>query len=151
MSRDDAYVKVHPNFRAIFTSNPQEYAGVHEAQDALSDRLVTIDLDFYDRDTEIAITAARSGLPLEEAIKIVDMVRDFRASGEYDQTPTLRACTMIARVTAMQGLQPSAQDPRFVRICLDLLESKTAFTSQARERRTQQRKMLLSLIEHHCG
>jgi len=151
MSREDAYVKVHPQFRAIFTSNPQEYAGVHEAQDALSDRLVTIDLDFYDRDTEIAITTARSGLSPEEATRIVDLVRDFRASGEYDQTPTLRACTMIARVTAMQGLQPSAQDPRFVRICLDLLESKTAFTSQARERRAQQRKMLLGLIEHHCG
>jgi len=151
MSRQDAYVKVHPQFRAIFTSNPQEYAGVHEAQDALSDRLVTMDLDFYDRETEIAITAARSGLPPEEAARIVDMVRDFRASGEYDQTPTLRACVMIAKVSAMQGLQPSAQDPRFVRICLDLLESKTAFTSQARERRTQQRKMLLSLIEHHCG
>ncbi len=151
MSRGDAYVKVHPDFRAIFTSNPQEYAGVHEAQDALSDRLVTIDLDFYDRETEIAITAARSDLPPEEATKIVDIVRDFRASGEYDQSPTLRACTMIAKVSAMQGLQPSAQDPRFVRICLDLLESKTAFTSQARDRRTQQRKMLLSLIEHHCG
>jgi nitric oxide reductase NorQ protein len=151
MSRQDAYVKVHPDFRAIFTSNPQEYAGVHEAQDALSDRLVTMDLDFYDRETEIAITTARSGLPPEEAVKIVDVVRDFRASGEYDQTPTLRACIMIARVAAMQGLQPSAQDPRFVGICLDLLESKTAFTSQARERRAQQRKMLLSLIEHHCG
>ena len=151
MSRDDAYVKVHPDFRAIFTSNPQEYAGVHEVQDALSDRLVTIDLDFYDRETEVAITAARSGLPLEEAARIVDMVRDYRASGEYDQTPTLRACDMIARVAAMQGLHPSAQDPRFVRICLDMLESKTAFTSQARERRSQQRKMLLSLIEHHCG
>ena len=150
MSREDAYVKVHPDFRAIFTSNPQEYAGVHEAQDALSDRLVTMDLDFYDRETEIAITVARSGLPLEEAARIVDVVRDFRASGEYDQAPTLRACIMIARVTAMQSLQPLAQDPRFVRICLDVLESKTAFTSQARERRAQQRKMLLSLIEHHC-
>jgi len=151
MSRDDAYVKVHPDFRAIFTSNPQEYAGVHEAQDALSDRLVTLDLDYYDRETEIAIAAARSGLSSEEATRIVDLVRDFRASGEYDQTPTLRACIAIARVMAMQGLHPSAQDPRFVRICLDLLESKTAFTSQARERRAQQRKMLLSLIEHHCG
>jgi nitric oxide reductase NorQ protein len=151
MSRDDAYVKVHPDFRAVFTSNPQEYAGVHEAQDALSDRLVTIDLDYYDRETEIAITAARSGLPMEEATRIVDLVRDYRASGEYDQTPTLRACVMIARVTAMQGLHPSARDPRFMGICLDVLESKTAFTSQARERRTQQRKMLLSLIEHHCG
>jgi gas vesicle protein GvpN len=151
MSRDDAYVKVHPDFRAIFTSNPQEYAGVHEAQDALSDRLVTLDLDYYDRETEIAITAARSGLSSEEATRIVDLVRDFRASGEYDQTPTLRACIAIARVMAMQGLHPSAQDPKFVRLCLDLLESKTAFTSQARERRTQQRKMLLSLIEHYCG
>ena len=110
-----------------------------------------MDLDFYDRETEIAITAARSGLPPEEATRIVDLVRDFRASGEYDQTPTLRACIMIAKVSAMQGLQPSARDPRFVRTCLDMLESKTAFTSQAQERRPQQRKMLLSLIEHHCG
>jgi len=151
MSREDAYVKVHPDFRAIFTSNPQEYAGVHEVQDALSDRLVTIDLDYYDRETEIAITAARSSLPPEEAARIVDLVRDFRASGEYDQTPTLRACIMIAQVSAMQDLQPSARDPRFVGICLDLLESKTSFTSEARDRRAKQRKMLLSLIDHHCG
>jgi len=78
-------------------------------------------------------------------------VRDFRASGEYDQAPTLRACIMIGQVTAMQGLRPAADEPRFVRICLDVLESKTVFTSQARERRAQQRKMLLSLIEHHSG
>jgi nitric oxide reductase NorQ protein len=150
MSREDTYVRVHPEFRAVFTSNPQEYAGVHEAQDALSDRLVTIDLDYYDRDTEIAITAARSGLTPEDAARIVDLVRDFRTSGEYDQTPTMRACIMIGRVAVMQGLRPAARDPRFVGICLDVLESKTAFTSQARERRSQQRKMLLSLIEHHC-
>ena len=151
VSRENAYVRVHPEFRAIFTSNPQEYAGVHEAQDALSDRLVTLDLDFYDRETEISITAARSDLSLEDVTKIVDVVRDLRASGEYDQTPTLRACIMIARVVAMQGLELSPQNPRFVHVCLDVLESKTAFTSQARERRVQQRKMLLSLIEHHCG
>jgi gas vesicle protein GvpN len=151
MSREDAYVKVHPEFRAIFTSNPQEYAGVHEAQDALSDRLVTVDVDYYDRDTEVSIAAARSGLTLEDAGKIVDMVREFRSSGEYDQAPTLRACITIARVTALQGLRPSVAEPRFVTICLDMLESKVNFTSKARERRVQQRKMLLSLIEHHCG
>lgn len=151
MTQEDAYIKVHPDFRAIFTSNPQEYAGVHDAQDALSDRLVTLDLNYYDRETEISIIAARSGLPLEEIPKIVDIVRDFRASGEYDQAPTLRACIMIAKVVAQQGLHPSAQDPRFINICLDILEAKTAFTTQARERRVQQRKMLLSLIEHHCG
>jgi len=151
MSKKDAYIKVHPEFRAIFTSNPQEYAGVHDAQDALADRLVTIDVGYYDHDTEVVITSSRSGMPPEQSDRIVSLVRDFRDSGEYDQTPTLRACIMIARVAHMQGLQPVASDPRFVNICMDVLESKTAFTAQARERRAHQRKMLLSLIEHHCG
>jgi nitric oxide reductase NorQ protein len=145
----NAYVKVHPEFRAIFTSNPQEYAGVHDAPDALSDRLVTMDLDYYDRATEISITCSNSGMDIDEVERVVDIVREFRDSGEYDQAPTLRACIMIARVTAMQGLRPSASDKRFVQICLDVLESKTAFTSKNRDRRTAQRKMLLQLIGHH--
>jgi hypothetical protein len=56
---------------------------------------------------------------------------------------------MIARVSALQGIRPSTGDKRFVQICLDVLESKTAFTSKSRDRRTAQRKMLLQLIEHH--
>lgn len=150
MNREDNYLRVHPNFRAIFTSNPQEYAGVHEAQDALSDRLVTMDVDYYDRDTEVDITTSRSGLEKDLSTKIVDLIRDYRASGEYDQSPTLRACVMIARVAAMQELKVSSREPRFVEICMDVLESKTSFTIQARERRAQQRKMLMSLIEHYC-
>ena len=151
MSQQGSYVKVHPEFRAIFTSNPEEYAGVHKAQDALRDRLVTLDLDYYDRETEITIAAARSGLAPEAAAKIVDVVRAYRDSGEYDQAPTLRASIMIARVTAMQGLQPSAQDRRFVRVCLDMLESKVVLSSQARQRLAQQHELLASLIERHCG
>jgi len=46
----------------IFTSNPEEYAGVHKTQDALRDRMVTIELDHFDEETEIAITEARSGI-----------------------------------------------------------------------------------------
>ena len=37
----EGYLEVHPDFRAIFTSNPEEYAGVHKTQDALMDRLIT--------------------------------------------------------------------------------------------------------------
>ncbi|NTW97945.1 MAG: gas vesicle protein GvpN [Oscillochloris sp.] len=144
-----SYVKVHPDFHAIFTSNPQEYAGVHEAPDALSDRLVTIDLDYYDRDTEVSITCSNSGMDVAEVERVIDIVREFRNSGEYDQAPTLRACIMIARVAELQGLRPSANDKRFIQICLDVLESKTAFTSKNRDRRTAQRKMLLQMIEHH--
>src|SRR3990170_783720 len=61
------YLEVHPEVRAIFTSNPEEYAGVHKTQDALMDRLITISTGHYDRTTEIAITAARSGIPAAAA------------------------------------------------------------------------------------
>ena len=51
----EGYLQVHPDFTAIFTSNPEEYAGVHKTQDALLDRLITINLEHYDRETEIQI------------------------------------------------------------------------------------------------
>ena len=58
------YLKVHPNFHAIFTSNPEEYAGVHRSQDALRDRMITLDLGSLDEETEIAITTKKSRLSL---------------------------------------------------------------------------------------
>ncbi len=149
--RNQAYIKVHPSFRAIFTSNPQEYAGVHEAQDALSDRLVTIDVDYFERETEVMVTAKRSNISVTDATRIVDLVRDFRESGEYVQAPTLRACIMIGRMISTLQMRASSDDPRFVRICLDVLESKTPLTIKHKERRIKERNMLISLIEHHCS
>ena len=146
-NRKNGYMKVHPQFRAILTSNPQDYVGVHQVQNALSDRMLTLDLDHYDRETEIAITGARSGLSTENASNIVDVVRDFRASGECEDTPTLRSCIMIAHVIARHEIQPLAQDPRFVSICLDVLGSKAGYE---REQRDQHKQMLLGLIERHC-
>jgi len=59
---EQSFIKIHPSFRAIFTSNPSEYAGVHKAADALQDRMIVIKLGHYDRETETAITAAKSGI-----------------------------------------------------------------------------------------
>jgi gas vesicle protein GvpN len=59
---EERYVKVHPDFRAIFTSNPVEYAGIHRPQDALLDRMVGIYMDYYDRETEVGIVMAHAGL-----------------------------------------------------------------------------------------
>ncbi len=149
-NQNESYVRVHPEFRAIFTSNPQEYSGVHDAQDALSDRMIMIDVEYFDRETELTITMSRSGLAEPAAARIVDLVRDYRASGEYDQAPTLRASIMISRVVADQKLATSMTDPRFVQTCLDLLGSRSAIGNRATDDRIQHRKMLMSLIEHHC-
>ena len=86
----DGYLQVHPNFTAIFTSNPEEYAGVHKTQDALLDRMINIKVGHYDRDTEAAITACKSGLDAESAGRIVDLVRSFRSLGVSNYRPTVR-------------------------------------------------------------
>lgn len=93
-------VKVHPEFRVIFTSNPLEYAGVHKTQAALEDRMVTIELNEMDRETEVAITMANSSLSEEAAGKVVDIVRDYRIIVPSTKTCTVRTCIKIARIMA---------------------------------------------------
>ncbi len=149
-NQDEPYIKVHPDFRVIFTSNPQEYAGVHDSQDALGDRIVTIDVGHADRELEIAVAAARSGLLQAKVAPIIDLVREFRDTGEYQQTPTLRASIIICRMMAQEKFRPTVNDPQFVQVCLDVLGSKSMFAGKTDSKRAQQQKMLLSLIEHHC-
>lgn len=122
----DGYLEVHPEFRAIFTSNPEEYAGVHRTQDALMDRLITIHVDYFDRDTEVQITRAKSGIPAEDAEVIVNIVRDLRSLGMAKQGPSLRASVMIARISARQGARARSGDELFRDVCRDVLCGLTA-------------------------
>lgn len=120
-SRGKGYINVHPDFRAIFTSNPTEYAGVHRTQDALLDRMITLQLGHYDRDTEIAITMRRSGAGARTAQCIVDLVRLCREKVRNQQYPTIRACIALARVVAHRGAEARAEDRFFVGACHDIL------------------------------
>lgn len=124
---EERYLRVHPNFTAIFTSNPEEYAGVHKAQDALRDRMITIDLDNMDRETEIAICQAKSGCSLKEATSIVDIVRGLRDSGEYEFAPTVRGAIMIARsCRSHSNAEIEPKNRVFHQICRDILSSETS-------------------------
>jgi len=115
------FIEVHPDFRAIFTSNPEEYAGVHRMQDALFDRLINIKVDYADRDTEIAITCAKSGLERGAAEAVVNLVRSLRARRPAKNRPSLRASVMLGRILAHRRGHARADDPIFVASCRDVL------------------------------
>ena len=117
----ESYIPVHPEFRAIFTSNPDEYAGVYTPQSALLDRMITIKLGFYDVETEIAIVAAKSGLPPRDAGKIVEIVRSIREEADVITQPTIRASIMIGQVLQCRQGRVKLDDPIFVETCLDIL------------------------------
>ena len=125
---EQPYLKVHPEFTAIFTSNPEEYAGVHRSQDALRDRMITMDLDHFDYETEIAITQAKSKLSKKDSEKIVNIVRGLRESGKCEFAPTVRGCIMIAKTLKVQNITPSNSKANgaFRQICQDILASETS-------------------------
>ncbi len=124
----ESFIRVHPDFRAIFTSNPTEYAGVHKAADALQDRMITIHLALPDRETEIAITISKSGLDRKAATRVVDIVRGYRqvrqaGKDTRDVCPTVRASVMIATILKAYGAKPQLKDDSFVKLCHDVLGS----------------------------
>jgi gas vesicle protein GvpN len=125
-SGGEGFLEVHPNFRAIFTSNPEEYAGVHKTQDALMDRLITLNLGNFDRETEIQIGMSKSGLAREDAEIIVDIVRELRGTGVNNHRPTIRATIAIARILVHRQAHARLDDPVFQWVCHDVLTTETA-------------------------
>lgn len=145
----EGYLQVHPDFRAIFTSNPEEYAGIHKTQDALMDRLITIPTGHFDRETEIRITVARSGIPEAEAGRIVDIVRELRGIGVNNHRPTIRACIAIARLLSHCGARAQSNDPVLRWVCRDVLNPDTAKVT--REGRSLMPQMVDEVIRKVCG
>ncbi|MDP2966855.1 MAG: gas vesicle protein GvpN [bacterium] len=143
------YLKVHPNFSAIFTSNPEEYAGTHKAQDALRDRMVTMDLDYFDRKTEVAITQAKSGLQKEDAEKIVDVVRGMRKGNPCEFPPTVRSCIILAKAVEINKGTVSASNSIFRELAQDILVSQTT-RSPWSSKRKEIKELVEELIKKYC-
>ena len=140
----ESYLRVDPDFTAIFTSNPEEYAGTFRSQDALRDRMITIDLGHFDKETEVAITVAKSGLEPADCEKIVRIVRRLRESKKTELSPTVRACFMIAKATRIRGASVRARDKVFRDICEDILISETSRGDREAQEKT--RKQVRTLI-----
>lgn len=146
---DESYLRVDPNFTAIFTSNPEEYAGVYRSQDALRDRMITIDLDHFDRETEIAITGTKSGLSPEDSAKIIDVVRGLRESGKCEYAPTIRGPIMIGKTLKIRGGIVSKDDSTFRETALEIFTSETSRVG-SRSHQAKVKEVLNGLIDKYC-
>ena len=147
---EDPYLKVDPDFTGIFTSNPEEYAGVHRSQDALRDRMITMDLDHFDYDTEIAITRAKSKLLKRDVEVIVHIVRGLRESEKCEFAPTVRGCIMIAKTLKVQNITPSKSNGAFMQICQDILASETSRVG-SKTNQSRVKEIVKELVKKHCN
>ncbi|MBU4483736.1 MAG: gas vesicle protein GvpN [Actinobacteria bacterium] len=145
----EGYLRVDPNFTAIFTSNPEEYAGVYRSQDALRDRMITIDLDHYDKETEIAIIEVKTGLSTVDAEKLVNVVRGLRESGKCEYAPTIRGPIMIGKTLKVRGGIASKDNPIFRETALEILTSETSRVG-SRTHQAKVREIISGLIDQFC-
>jgi gas vesicle protein GvpN len=129
---EDRYIRVHPDFQAILTSNSIEYAGIHRPQDALLDRMVGIYTDYYGFETEVGIVMEHTGISLKNAKRIVRVVRSIREKLPDAQKPGTRACIMIAK-----GMQTSTEGFKinFEQLCIDVIASKTSSPADMLEKK----------------
>ena len=123
-SNQTEYIRVNPHFRAILTSNPEEYYGVHATQDALMDRLVTITMPEPDELTQQEIVVQKSEIDRISALLIVRLVKSFRAKTQGDKISGLRSCLVIAKVCQEHTIAVSPTDADFREICSDILLSR---------------------------
>ena len=142
---EDRYVNVHPEFRAILTSNSIEYAGIHRPQDALLDRMVGIYADYYGYETEVEIVIEHTGLDKELAENIVKLVRSVRERLPDAQKPGTRACIMIANgLKALNGIREingsrwsnGSKKIGFEQFCIDVIANKTSSPKDMEEKKS---------------
>ncbi|MHC1760066.1 MAG: gas vesicle protein GvpN [Negativicutes bacterium] len=146
----DHYLNVHPDFSMIFTSNPEEYAGVFRSQDALRDRMITIDLDFFDKETEVQITQKKSGLSQPDAERLVNIIRDLRKVEECEVSPTVRSCIAIAKAIQVMDVPVDSGNARFHQVVAEILSSVTSRSGDI-EKHNMVREKLAKLIDLHCN
>ncbi|CAG9621021.1 gas vesicle protein GvpN [Sutcliffiella rhizosphaerae] len=120
---EEKWVKVHEDFSIIFTSNPAEYAGVHKTQDALMDRMITLELDYMEKNAETAILTQKTDISDEDAEKIIHFVAALRDKclSKGKQAPGIRAAIMIATLYKQKDMTLSAEDEEFKQLCIDIL------------------------------
>ena len=118
------YLRVNSHLRAIFTSNPEEYAGVHGTQDALLDRLITIHMPEPDELTQQQILVQKVGIDTSEALLIVRLVKAFQSQTDSNGMTSLRPCLMIANICHEHGVPVMTEDADFRDVCSDILLSR---------------------------
>ncbi len=122
------YLRVNPHFRAILTSNPEEYVGVHETQDALMDRIITINIPEPDELTQQEILVQKTECDRVSAMLIARLVRAFRSKTGAEKSSGLRACLMLAKICQEHEILVAAENAEFRDVCADILLSRAGIS-----------------------
>ena len=140
------HVKIHPDFRIIFISNSEEYAGVFQSPDALKSRMITIELDFPDIETEIEIVKKNTQISSESCNHIVKIVRQLRENPDFKFNPTIRSSIMLSDIITKNNIDWNDKDI-IPKIFTDVLLSDSSSNKITKEKRYEATTYILKLLQ----
>ena len=143
----EPFVPVHPDFAVIFTSNPDEYAGVFHTQDALLDRLITIHVDYKKVDREAKIVSQKVDMKEEEAKAITSLVAELRKACNKNG-PSLRASLMIAKLASEGDIPVNGRNEDFKLLCKDILGHPLSRCLDSEQPLKEAEEMILTACEN---
>ncbi|MFZ5967765.1 MAG: gas vesicle protein GvpN [Bacillota bacterium] len=143
------HVPVHPDFRIIFTSNPEEYSGIYKAQDALKSRMITMDLGFPDVATEVEIVKKTTGLHEIICKYLVDIVRHFRTTEIGKFNPTIRSSIMLATIIKENKIHIQRDKELVEKIVLDVLLSDSSNYKVSEKEKKEGEILISQLMERY--
>ncbi|MCA1061044.1 gas vesicle protein GvpN [Rossellomorea aquimaris] len=140
----EPFIRVHPEFSIIFTSNPAEYAGVYQTQDALLDRLITINVDYKEPEQEAMIVSEKANLVMSEARAITTLISTLRDQCSKDTNgPSLRASLMIARLAIESDIPIDGKNPDFQRLCIDIAAQSVSRCIDGKDPQQKAEKLII--------
>ena len=122
-SGTNEHMKVSPDFNIIFTSNPDEYAGVYNSPNALMDRMITIDMTTMDRETEKEIIIAKSGISQRNADKVIQLLDIVKKGIDNPAYISIRSGIMLAKIIHSENIRMSGSNMLLRNICKDIFNS----------------------------
>jgi nitric oxide reductase NorQ protein len=134
-SSSSTYLKIDPEFRIIFTSNPEEYVGVYKSPNALIDRMITIDMDYIDTETEKSIVIARSGIDERDAERILRLTRYVKSQIGSASYASLRSSIMLAKVVKGSKIKMDASNDLFRQCAKDIYNSVNIAVSSSSDKK----------------
>lgn len=142
------YVKIHPDFRIIFTSNPEEYVGVYKSANALIDRMITIDIDDMDLETEKLIIMSKSGVNEKDAKIITKITRYIKTSSNEKIWLSIRCSIMLAKVVKKLSLKIEPSNEIFRKVCKDVYNSPSIIIGISSVEKEKYYKLIDAAIIH---
>lgn len=144
---DNTFIKIHPEFRIIFTSNPEEYIGVYRSPNALIDRMITVDMTNLDEDTEKHIIMSRSGMSEEDSQKIVSFSRYIKDKYKVTDYASIRGGIMLAKIVKAAKIKMVSSNAIFRLISKDIFNSINISLGLSADRKAELNKVIDEAID----